>query len=195
MKKLITLAVVAFFGVYQAQAQTDFQFGVTGGLLNNDTNIKASVIGISLFNLDAINKTGYYVGAIADLGITDKFHIQPELTYGKAGDLSFVYLPIMAKFYITRGLNIQAGPQLSFNSNVDEIKSILKDLSNDDDRFSDTLKSTAIEMGVGAGYDITRHLMVQARYSFAITDRYNGPGDALLDVKNTTLNVGVAYKF
>jgi len=195
MKNLISLIIVAFFTIYQAKAQTDFQFGVTGGLLHNKTKIKVSVIGIPLFNIGAINKRGFYVGAIGDFGITESFHVQPELTYGQAGELSFVYLPIMAKFYVSKGFNIQVGPQLSFSSNVDEIKGILRVISDEDDRFSDMLKSTALEMGFGAGYDITKNLMLQARYSFSVTDRYNGPGDTLLDVKNSTLNVGMAYKF
>lgn len=195
MKNLFSLTIVAFFAIYQMQAQTDFQFGVTGGLLHNKTKIKASVIGISLFNIGALNKRGFYVGAIGDFRITESFHVQPELTYGKAGELSFVFLPIMAKFYVTNALNIQIGPQLSFSSNVDEIKGILKLIADDDDRFSDMLKSTALEIGFGAGYDITKNIMIQARYSFSVTDRYDGPGDALLDVKNSTLNVGMAYKF
>jgi len=195
MKNLISLTLIAFFTIYQVHAQTDFQFGVTGGLLHNKTKIKVSVIGISLFNIGAINKRGFYVGALGDFGITESFHVQPELTYGKAGGLSFVYLPIMAKFYVTKGFNIQVGPQLSFSSNVDKIKGILRLIADDDDRFSDMLKSTALEMGLGAGYDITKNITVQARYSFSVTDRYDGPGDTLLDVKNSTLNVGMAYTF
>jgi opacity protein-like surface antigen len=198
MKKLLTLTVMAFLATNLAHAQTDFRFGLTGGLLNTNADIKISALGFNLANIDAINKTGFYVGILGDIGISKSFHIQPELTYGSAGDLSFVYLPIMAKFYVTEGLHLQAGPQISFSSNLDEIKKTIRDIEGvigTNGNIDDVLKSTAVELGFGAGYDITDNIMVQARYAFALTDRYSGPLGGALDVKNSTLNVGMAYKF
>lgn len=198
MKKFLLLGVTALFAINAIQAQTDFRLGLTGGLLNTNADINISALGFNIANIDAINKTGFYVGILSDIGISETFHVQPELTYGSAGDLAFVYLPIMAKYYVVDRLHIQAGPQFSFSSNLDEIKKTIRDIEGvigTNGNIDDVLKSTAVELGFGAGYDITDDLMVQARYSFALTDRYNGPLGGSLDVKNSTLNIGLAYKF
>ncbi|MGI9551939.1 MAG: porin family protein [Aurantibacter sp.] len=198
MKKFLLLGLLTLFASNLIQAQTDFRFGVTGGLLNTNADINISALGFNIANIDAVNKTGFYVGVLGDIGISESFHVQPELTYGSAGDLAFVYLPIMAKYYVTEGLHLQAGPQISFSSNLDEIKKTIRDIEGvigTNGNIDDVLKSTAIELGFGAGYDITDDFMVQARYAFALTDRYDGPLGGALDIKNSTINVGVAYKF
>lgn len=197
MKRLLSLVAMALFALSSIQAQS-FRFGATGGLLNTNADINISVLGFNVANIDAINKTGFYVGVISDIGVSESFHIQPELTYGSAGDLAFVYLPIMAKYYVFKGLNIQVGPQISFSSNLNEIKKTIQDIEGvlgTNGNIDDVLKSTAIELGFGAGYDITNNITVQARYAFALTDRYDGPLGGALDVKNSTLNVGLAYFF
>ena len=122
MKKLMILLFLA--ASFQVAAQGNIKFGVTGGLLNADADVDLSLGDIfDIASIDAINNTGFYIGVISDIGVTDSFHVQPELTYGSAGDLSFVYLPIMAKYYLLPNkLNVQLGPQFTFSSNLDDIK-------------------------------------------------------------------------
>lgn len=167
-----------FLMLFNANAQGEFKIGITGGLLNTDANIKISLLNFNLANIDAINKTGFYVGGIADIGISDKFHVQPELTYGSAGDLSFIYVPIMAKYYIVPKLNIQLGPQFSFSSNLDDIKGAIQDIEGvlgTNSNLDDVLNSLGVDFGFGAGFDVTDQFSVQARYAFEITNRYSGP--------------------
>lgn len=100
--------------------------------------------------------------------------------------------------YVIDGLHIQVGPQISFSSNLNEIKKTIRDIEGvigTNGNIDDVLKSTALELGFGAGYDITKNITVQARYAFALTDRYDGPLGGALDVKSSTLNVGLAYFF
>lgn len=198
MKKVILVLFVLLGAIHLTSAQGGVKIGATGGLLNNNTDISISALGFNIANIDAINKTGFYIGLLADIEATEKFHVQPELTYGSAGDLSFFYLPIMAKFYIAEGFHIQAGPQFSFSTNLDDIKEAIRDIegvlgSNAD--LDDVLKTVAAELGFGAGYDISDKFMVQARYAFALTDRYDGPLGGALDVKNATLHVGLTLFF
>ena len=194
MKKLFFTAILTLATITMVNAQGAFKFGATGGLLNINTDINLSLGGIvNLANIDAINKTGFYIGAIGDLEVSDKLHIQPEVTYGKAGDLSFVYVPIMLKYYVAQGLNIQGGPQFNFSSELGDIKKTLNDLNQNG--ISDTLKTMGVELGFGAGYDINENFAVQARYAFELTNRYDGPGNSSVDIKNATLNVGLVYFF
>ena len=197
MKRVLLLVILLCISL-NLFAQGSAKFGVTGGLLNTNADISISALGFDLANIDAVNKTGFYVGVLADIAATEKFHIQPELTYGSAGDLAFFYLPVMAKYYIADKLHIQAGPQLSFSSNLDDIKQAIRDIEGvigTNSNLDDVLKTTAVELGFGAGYDINDNFTVLARYAFALTDRYDGPLGGSLDVKNATLNVGMAYFF
>ncbi len=197
MKKLLLIAAIGLFTVSSLTAQSA-KFGVTGGLLNVNADVKLSALGFDIANLDAINKTGFYVGLIVDIEATEKLHIQPELTYGSAGDLSYIYLPVMAKYYVADKFYVQAGPQLSFSSNLDDVKGTIRDLEGvlgTETNIDDVLKTVGIDLGFGAGYNINDNFAVQARYAFALTDRYSGPLGGALDIKEGTINVGVAYFF
>ncbi|NKI31895.1 outer membrane beta-barrel protein [Croceivirga thetidis] len=181
-------------------AQSPIKFGVTGGLLNSDANIDLSLGSIvELASIDAVNETGFYIGLISDIEVAESFHVQPELTYGSAGDLSFVYFPIMAKYYlIANKLNVQLGPQLTFSSNLDDIKNAIQDIEGvlgTNGNIDDVLNTFGVDIGFGAGLDITDKLSVQARYALELSDRYSGPLGNSLDIRGATLNVGIAYFF
>lgn len=198
MKRFIVLGTFYLSALTFTHAQV--KFGVTGGLLNTDANIDLSLGDIfDLASIDAVNETGFYIGALADIGINDNFHVQPELTYGSAGDLSFIYLPIMAKYYvIPNKLNIQLGPQFNFSSNLDEIKGAIQDIEGvlgTNGNIDDVLNTFGVELGFGAGLDITDRFSAQARYSFELTDRYSGPLGSSLDVRGANLMIGVVYFF
>lgn len=197
MKKSLYMALIAIFLSSSLFAQDDIRIGATGGLINSSTSIKGSLIGIDLFSINAINNLGFYVGGIADVSISEKFHAQAELTYGSAGDLGFIFLPIMAKYYIVDGLNVQIGPQFNVSTNVGDIKSAVR-LAGDfleTDSLDNVVRKTGIDLGFGVGYDLTDHISAQARFALEMTNRYNGPGSDLLKVRASTFNVGVAYFF
>lgn len=198
MKKSLYMALCAICMSATLFAQDDIKIGVTGGLINSNTSVNLSVIGFDLLDLNAINKVGFYVGAIGDVGITEKFHAQAELTYGSAGDLGFIFLPIMAKYYIIDGLNIQVGPQFNISTNVGEIKSAIRDIEDvvgSNGNLDDVISKTGVDLGFGAGYDITDNLSAQARFAIEMTNRYNGPLNNSLKVRASTFNIGIAYFF
>lgn len=185
-------------GLTAVQGQDLPKFGLSGGLLNTNADINISALGFNLANIDAINKTGFYIGVAADIAASEKFHIQPELTYGSAGDLAFVYLPVMAKYYATDKFFLQAGPQLSFSTNLNDIKQAIRDVQGvvgNNGNIDDVLKSTAIELGFGLGFDVTEKFAIQGRYGISLTDRYDGPLGGSLDVNNATLQIGMLYFF
>jgi len=201
MKKIFLLAVITLFSIQLSQAQSLPKFGLTGGLLNTNVDFKS---GNSLLNLVGvnsfakINSTGFYVGGLVDIGVVGNFHIQPELLYGSAEDLSFFYLPVMAKYYVADKFHLQAGPQLTFSSNIDDIKRAIRDaeeLLGTNGNVDDVLDTFGIDISLGAGVDVTDNLTIQARYSFGLTDMYSGPVGGVLDIKNDTFQIGLAYMF
>jgi opacity protein-like surface antigen len=198
MKKVLFTIFLSGLFLTSLQAQGDLKFGVTGGLINSNTSVNLSAFSVNLLNLNAVNKIGFYVGAIGDVGISEKFHVQAEVTYGSAGDLGFIFIPIMAKYYIMDKLNIQLGPQFNISTNVGEIKGAIRDIEDvvgSNANLDDVVSKTGVDLGFGAGYDITDNLSAQARFAFEMTNRYNGPLNNSLKVRASTFNVGVAYFF
>ncbi len=193
MKKILFICSLLALTATTIHAQGNVKIGLSGGLLNVNTDVKIDVpiIG-NIANFDAINETGFYIGGLVDIEVTPKIHVQPELLYGSAGDLSFVYLPLMAKYYVAGKLNIQVGPQFTFSSNVDEIKQVIELIDSD---LDDVVKSTGIDLGIGAGYDVTNKIAIQARYSFELTNRYSGPASSALLIRPNNLFVGAVFTF
>ncbi|UOK42493.1 MULTISPECIES: porin family protein [Flavobacterium] len=185
MKRIIlTVAAVFAFGFANAQdksASSDaIKFGVKGGV--QFTNFA----GDDADGLDG--KTGFYIGGLADFTVSEKFHVQPELLFSTEGaeedgfdlGLSYLRLPIMAKYYVMEGLNIQAGPEVAFKVAAAE------------DLFDDSTKSVDFGLGFGAGYEMASGLMFDARYNLGlsnIADYEDG------DLKNTGFQVGLGYRF
>jgi len=169
MKKIIFSVAVLLSGmVLQAQ---DIDFGVTAGYLNAEGKIKAEDFTIS------VSESGFYIGAVVDFTIDEKFHIQPELLYASIDDSDGILLPIMARYYVSDKFNLQAGPQIVFS---------LEDTPED---FS----SVEFDIAGGLGYDITDNFFLEARYTFQLNNSYTGPED--VKVRGNYLTIGVGYTF
>lgn len=194
MKKAALFFAVVFAGL-TLHAQDAPRFGISGGLLNTNADFD-----FTLSSLSATNNTGFYIGLAADIPATENFHLQPELLYGSAGDLGYVFLPVMAKLYVAGPFNIQAGPQFSFSTTLNDVKNTVRSAieiidSDYDGSIESTLKNVGVDLGFGAGFDATDRLSVQARYAFELTNRYDGPGSGLLKLRGQHLTVGLVYFF
>lgn len=179
MKRIVLVVVAVMFGI-SSQAQ-----GI-------DLGIK---VGANFANItDASNfdsKTGFVAGAFLGLKFSEKFAIQPELLYSQQGakldggdfDLSYVNIPIMFKYYLVQGLNIQAGPQFGFVVD-DKISGVFGDIG--DNIETNDFDTTGV---VGLGYDFPLGIRVDARYNFGLTEVADNGG------KNSVISLAVGYSF
>lgn len=94
MKKLMLMAAFAVFGLTNVNAQ-ETSFGVKAGVDFASNKVKFD--GYSASG----SETGFYVGAFAEIGVSEKFAVQPELLYVAVSDLNQIALPIMAKFMVS----------------------------------------------------------------------------------------------
>ena len=78
MKKVVFIAVMAFLGLGNVNAQ-DVKFGPKTSL--NLTNHKGDVE-------NAETKIGFNIGAFVEIGLSDKFTFQPELLFSTQGSKS-----------------------------------------------------------------------------------------------------------
>jgi len=174
MKKLV-LAAFAVFALTFINAQ-EGKFGLLGGL---------TILSPDVEGADADSETGFLVGAFVELGLSDNFAIQPELTYSMAGDISMININAIAKIGVAEGFDIHVGPKLGF-AGGDDIDAI-------DDLLGDDFTKTNFQLAVGAGYEFTENFFAQARYGFQLNDHFTGDGDG--GIKINTLDITIGYRF
>lgn len=166
-----------------ANAQKDMKFGVKGGLnsftVTNQTGAKS--------------KIAFQLGGFAEFKVSDKFSVQPELMFtsqGAKGDLatlnlSYINIPVIAKYYVTEELSLQAGPQIGF----------LMSAKSDDTDVKDQLKSMDYGLNLGAGYNLNENMSLDLRYylGFAQLQKDLATGESASH--NAGLLLSFGYKF
>ncbi|SDS94060.1 porin family protein [Winogradskyella sediminis] len=195
MKKLFLCAAMAAFAFTSVNAQ-EVTFGAKAGL-----NL-ASISGDETDDLDG--RTAFHLGAVAEISISEKFSVQPELLYSIQGakfeedgyeetlKYDYLNLPIMAKYYVAEGFSLEAGPQIGFllSSKYEaEFDGESEEVDNDD--------ASSIDFGLnfGVGYKMDSGLNFGVRYNLGLSNIYDGEGSDDYSVQNSVLQVSVGYFF
>ncbi|MDH0673680.1 PorT family protein [Empedobacter sp. GD03861] len=201
MKKLI-LGIALFGGLSAANAQIDL--GVKGGLnfptLSGDSR--------QIYQNQTKFRTDFYVGGYANYKITDQISFQPELLYSKQGaglktnDNSKaklithnINIPLMGRYEIMDGLNVEFGPQLGFL--VSAKKKTEEGKINEKEKFVDNFKTFDFGLNFGAAYKVSDELEINARFTKGlsnINDYYPQTVNDNYKITNTYFSIGVAYK-
>ena len=202
MKKLILIIFLSITSIGKAQSQENFLFGIKGGVNFSHLNFK---------EFDSDSRTGFHVGILAEIPLTQKFAVQPEILYSSQGaesfdgpsfdgpvlhefDLDYIQVPITIKYYFLRNLALEAGP--SFNFLVKEqitatyfYMPMTGTSSNKYGRF--------FEFGslLGLSYNLPGNFLLNTRFIFGITDAFNGEGFSSSSVHNYGYQLGIGYIF
>ncbi|MES2812082.1 MAG: porin family protein [Bacteroidota bacterium] len=198
MKKLLLTAAAVFaFGFTNAQ---ETKFGVKAGLnLGNLTGNTTDEFVDSGTNM----RPSFHVGGFAEIKLSDKFAIQPEVLYSVEGakqdidgqsekliwDFQFVNIPVMAKFYATDKFSIEAGPQIGF---LTKAELTFDGDTIEDLKEGDVTKSTAISGNVGVGYNFTDNISASLRYSLGLSNIIDVDG---YELKSNVLSLSASYRF
>lgn len=186
MKKYITstLLFALFTCVITAQDDSDTTnsttFGARGGY--SSLTLKVSADGGGSASEDV---SGFYLGVFADIELSEKIELHPEINFGsysEDGESSGVLLvPVLFKYRANEEFSLLAGPQFDY-------------LTNEED--AEGLKRLGFGFAIGASYDISDKVIIDARYSFGITDRIDGDLDGFdVEARFHYLNIGLGYRF
>lgn len=173
LKFLFVILITAQLG-YAQEIDFGVKLGANFATLNDATS--------------ASNKTGFVGGAFFGAKFT-KLGLQAELLYSQQGaefdafdfDLNYINVPILLKYYVIGGLNIQAGPQFGFLV---------------DDNLADSITSGVeaesfdLSGAAGLGFDLPLGIRADARYIFGLTDIVDGENG-----KNGVFMLSVGYSF
>ena len=118
MKKVLLFFVTTIFGFALVNAQVTF--GAKAGVNFSD------ITGEKVDSFEGL--TSFHVGAVAEIQISEKFSVQPELIYSMQGSdysedfegddfegsvkVNYLNIPLMAKYYVADGFSLEAGPQI-----------------------------------------------------------------------------------
>ncbi|WP_433833338.1 porin family protein [Flavobacterium anhuiense] len=192
MKRILLSAIaVMAFSYVNAQA-TGSRFGIKGGI-----NFPTSS---SDFNENE-NLIGYQVGIFSEIKPVEKFGIQPELLYsthklenkfakdGIAYDndikMSYLNLPILAKYFVTQELTVQAGPQIGFLMHAEE----------NGVNITDHIKTIDFGLNFGVGYNFLEVCFVDLRYNLGLSNAVDfHVGDVNYTIRNNMFSLAVGCK-
>ena len=166
-------------------------------------------INISTITGDGINKkskVGLVAGIEAEYGISEKFGLQFGLLYSMEGcksdaviaagegasafraegvkwNLDYINIPIMAQYYVVKGLAVKAGIQPAFN--VRHKGSVDGNTAN-----IEGVKSFNFSIPVGLSYEY-QNFVLDARYNIGVTKLVKDADQG----RNSTFAITLGYKF
>lgn len=211
MKKLFITAIVALLTVFGVQAQDEVSIGAKAGV--NFAKLTGDDVE------DADGRTGFHIGAIVEIPITEKFSVQPEVMYSQQGlqsednedgieseatvKLDYINVPIMGKYYVAEGFSLEAGPQFGFRAKAEQEFEVSGSVGGVDfsdegtEDISDSIAGFDLGAAVGAGYELNSGLFFQARYIIGLSNVDDSDEGGLFedDLTNSNLQFSVGFKF
>lgn len=200
MKKLFFIAAFGLMSVAATQAQ-EVRLGAKGGV--NFANIG----GDDINGVDFKSRTGFHIGALVEIPVSERFWVQPEVLYTAQGskatilnasetklNLDYIQVPVMAKYYVVEGLALEAGPQIAFLVKAEGETSI-GDTNVTSKLDKDNFSSIDFSMGVGASYRLDMGLFFGARYNFGFTDINDSEVFDNKKLNNNVFQLSAGYSF
>ena len=193
MKKVQCLIVVFLLVGFSVRAQ-EVSIGVKGGL--NLAKLDVNDAGSSIKN-----KTGFHGGAFVLFKLS-KLAIQPEIIFSQQGtefefsgqdleaNFNYVNIPVLLKFYLVAGLNLQVGPQFGFltstgGKTVDDVGRVISNTKG-------LYKDSDFSIGLGAGWDLPFRLTLDVRYNLGVKEIEDQAAQSA--IKNQVWQLSVGYK-
>jgi len=212
MKKITFLIIIAVCGFSQVRAQN---FGVKAGYnystLSGETSSISTIEGLS----------GFYIGGLVELPISNMLSIQPELIFSRQGvdlrqglknlsirtdtseiRLDYLNIPVMAKVNLGP-IFLEGGVQFGFLVNKPKVDSYIANVYLRNLLDKDSYNSFDFGVGAGLGVKLNQHFFVETRYTYSLTNVFD-PNDkhfksSLIsdgdNFKNSVFSIGLGMKF
>ena len=193
MKKMMMVAVMALFamtasaqninrevGAFTLQPKVGVGFGHISGAYDGELSPKFRVGFVG--GLEGEYYAAPWLGIALGVNYAQQGWKMKENTTNTSisTKLDYLNIPLVADFFVARGLALKAGVQLGF---------LLKAKTGDIDQ-KDYCKSTAIAIPIGISYEFS-NVVLDFRYNIGAT-KVNKEGDAQRD---DLLQLTVGYKF
>ncbi len=207
MKKLIFITAITIMSISAVKAQ-EIRIGAKGGV--NFSTFSGDDLG------DIESRTGFHIGGLVEIPITEKFWVQPEVLYTAQGaeytesgsilgisyedkisaKLDYIQLPVMAKFYVVEGLAFEAGPQVSFLvSKKGEFERRSGGTTVMTEGDLNDISSIDVSLGGGVSYRLPMGVFFGARYNYGLTNVNDGDNADDQKIRNSVVQLSAGYSF
>ena len=211
MKKFIIITLLSVGAAYAAYSQ-HMQDG-KGAYLGFKAGANFSnVIKSGDSDFKSKFKPGFAAGIFLDIPIVEAFSFSPELVYSQKGyqtsgtvlsgdydyrvTTNFIDVPLLAKFWLSEGLNLSVGPQVSFLlSTTESFKSGSEEYRNTVTEQNKNLKKSLFGGVVGFGYEVGKQVGITARYALDFQKNNEDGSSEIPPYKNQVIQVGLTYQF
>ncbi|MBS7232213.1 PorT family protein [Flavobacterium psychroterrae] len=212
MKKSMLMICTLFLSVTITAQNQKVKIGLKAGL-----NI--SNLAIDESELNSSGKTGFTAGIMVEIPIVKNFSLQPEVLYSQQGtkssffdpdvtnsnykstiDLNYLNIPVMLKYYVLKGLSVQAGPQIGIllKANNKYQDNFLGYENQESFNLKDYSSGIDTSVNFGLGYQFKDKFYTDLRYNISYSNVFK-EGDANhfinSDMKNRVFQVTVGYFF
>lgn len=206
MKKIFILAIGLFItGAANAQSTDQpIKLGVKAGV-NYSNIIKDD--GNNNFKTDYL--VGYHAGLTLDIKLLENLAFTPEALYSTKGykltssvgeftqTTHFIDVPILASVRLGGGLNLVAGPQVSFllstNNKFENGFGTAEQKIVEDD--SDRFKKSLVGGLIGFRYDFSNKIGINGRYALDFQKNNENGSSQTPEFKNQVFQLGLGLKF
>lgn len=192
MKKLLLSAALLVMISIGASAQSTWHLGPKVG-----------------FNASAVNgyegakpRYGFTAGVFIEKPVCQWFAVQAELMYSQSGfsktnlvedkdvkskfRLDYIMMPVVTKFYVTRGLNFQLGANFGY-AVTNKVK-----VGDKNETITGQVNRYHIGIMTGLAYDFDFGLILEGRYNLGLTDVFTSSDNR---VRQGSLQFLVGWKF
>lgn len=210
MKKYILILGTLFFGVTVMGQTEKIKPGFKAGLNISNLTVDES-------ELNSSGKTGFTAGIMVEIPMAKNFSLQPELLYSQQGtkisfsdeevtnshykstiELNYLNIPVMLKYYVVKGLSVQAGPQIGIllkanNKYKDNFLGYENQESFDLKDYSSGIDTS---VNFGMGYQFKDKFYADLRYNISYSNVFkDGDANHFInnDMKNRVFQITVGY--
>ena len=195
MKKMMMIAAM-MVATLSANAQNEV------GQISIKPTVGLNIASMSKFDYKK-NRVGMVFGLEGEYGVSKNFGVTAALLYSMQGvkgndywfgsankadityKFDYINIPVLANFYITKGLAIKAGIQPGFNVKKKvavEVAGVKEDATVDD------VKGFALSVPVGLSYEFA-NVVLDARYNWGLTKAIKNA-----DSKHSYFTITLGYR-
>jgi len=212
MKKLLLLTILFLFTIGHIKAQ-DVYFGPKVGI--NLSHFIFTGDDVDVLKEMHKMKLSSHFGGFAEVVFSDYLSVQPELLFSIKGArfrddadddfksayvLKYISLPIVAKYYVTKEVSIEAGPQVAYLLSAKNIETSDVMTSNIGSEaasvdIKDRMQNFDFGVTAGVGYLTKAGFYISARYNFGILNAKTSEEDVDAVFHNGTAQLSFGFSF
>lgn len=222
MKRKILLSIISIFSVCNI-IHAQVSFGIRGGVnfskwQGDDLQIIEDLLDKTDGYVVTKGKTGFHIGAYANIPLSETFAFEPGIQYSKKGysikgdfqiaalkilainagaqvQSHYIDIPLLLKANVVKGLQLYAGPQVSYlvRSTLNAKLGVLG-ISIFNKGVGITSRFNKVDLGLtgGIGYQFDNGINIRAGYDYGLSKLDKNDNYAAY---NRVVKISVGYSF